>query len=214
MLLGFGPGCLLVSHSTQVVRENEKLRPVRFESEQAKIAFEASVHQMQAIKESSDPQLLAIPFLFWVSSTRELSDNAIYNDQAALCDLNGDGLITLQEAINYRARVDAIAQKAKAATSTASESKPASPATVTQKQPDTPPGLIEVANRSASPKFFCRLRGLRVFVLCIFPGPPCEGYRLSRKSAKPKTLRNRRWNYLPSVSLFLIFFPSLLCAFA
>jgi hypothetical protein len=33
--------------------------------------------------------------------------NGIYNDQIAICDANGDGLISLQEAETYAARSDA-----------------------------------------------------------------------------------------------------------
>ena len=105
---------------------------------------------MQALKESSEPQLFAVPFVCWISHTSELSDNAIYNDQAAICDVKGDRFITLQEAANYRARVDekvALAQ-AKAAKADGNEPKPAGPAAVTQKDADPPPALIHFSSRS------------------------------------------------------------------
>ncbi|MCE5269447.1 MAG: hypothetical protein LLG00_16345 [Planctomycetaceae bacterium] len=99
-------GCLFVRHSTHVVREKEPIHPVRFESEQAKTVFEAGVHQLQAHKETSGGGLVAVPFICWYSHVNELSDNAIYNDQESACDLNGDNLISLEEALAYRSRVE------------------------------------------------------------------------------------------------------------
>lgn len=99
------PGCLGVRHSTHVVRENEKPRPVRFESEQAKNLFDSGVKQMQAHKESSNVQV-SFSWFFWKSQDEKLSDNAVFNDEAGLCDANGDGVIGVQEAYAYRARVD------------------------------------------------------------------------------------------------------------
>jgi hypothetical protein len=37
---------------------------------------------------------------------RAVSDNGVYNDQVAIRDSNGDGVITLEEATIYAARVD------------------------------------------------------------------------------------------------------------
>lgn len=157
MLLGCTPGCLVVRQSTQVVREKEPMRSVQFESEQAKRLFETGVHRMQANKERSQPEVVVIPFLCFTVRMSELSDNAIYNDQAGICDANGDGFITLQEATTYHAGVDvkmALAQKAKAANPGSSESKPDGAITVTQPQqkPDPPPALIHISSRSSEAK--------------------------------------------------------------
>ena len=146
MLLGCASGCLFVTHSTHVVREEEPIRPFRFESEEAKAIFEAGVRQMQAHKDGSSPQFIVIPFLCWYSRVNQLSDNAIYNDQAAVCDGNADSFITLQEAAGYLARVNeklASARRAKAATG---ETKVLETVPLTQQQPD-PPGLFHISSR-------------------------------------------------------------------
>ncbi len=105
VLLVFESGCLIVHNSTRVVRDNEPLRSVRFESEQARAAFEAGVNEMKAHKKKLQSVDLAVPFLCLVSRTSELSDNAVYNDEIVVCDANGDGYITEQEASAYGAQV-------------------------------------------------------------------------------------------------------------
>ena len=96
-------GCLFVRHTTHQVREKEALRPARFESAQTQSVFEAGVNDLKAHKNTSDPEVVAVPFVIWYSSVSELSDNAIYNDQISVCDTNGDNLITLDEAQAFRA---------------------------------------------------------------------------------------------------------------
>ena len=105
LLLSCTSGCLFVQHKTRVVRDKEALRPVQFESDQACSVFEAGVHELQANKQSTDADVLAIPFVCVYSRTNVLSDNAIYNDQESASDTDGDNTITLQEALDYRARV-------------------------------------------------------------------------------------------------------------
>lgn len=105
LLLSCTSGCLFVRHNTQVVREKEAVRPIQFESDQACNVFEAGVHELQSSKKPSDADVLAVPFLCLYSHSSVLSDNAIYNDQESACDTNGDNMITLQEALDYRARV-------------------------------------------------------------------------------------------------------------
>jgi hypothetical protein len=147
ILLSCTPGCLFVRQSTQVVREKEPIRSVQFESQQAKTLFEGGARQMQANKERSTPEVLAIPFLCLYAHSTELSDNAIYNDQAGICDANGDSFITFQEAAIYRAGVDekvALAHKAKAGES---GPKPDGVITMAQKPPDPPPALIHISSR-------------------------------------------------------------------
>lgn len=107
MLLMLECGCLVVRTTTRVVRENEAMRMVKFESEQARSAFEAGVDEVRAQKKGCDVDAFAIPFLCLLCNTTTISDNAVYNDQAALCDTDGDGLITDQESLAYRARVAA-----------------------------------------------------------------------------------------------------------
>jgi hypothetical protein len=106
-LLVFAPGCLITRHATNVVRKNEKPRKVQFESTQAKSIFDGKVAEQKTDKGMSNPNVFAVPFLLWYSSTDVVSDNGIYNDQIAICDTNGDGFISLQEAETYAARFDA-----------------------------------------------------------------------------------------------------------
>jgi hypothetical protein len=133
----FGSGCLFVRHSTVAVREHEAVRPMQFESEQARNVFEGGVTEMKAHKDESNAQVRAVPFLFWYSRVEVPSDNAVYNDQARICDANGDDCITLEEAAAYRARV---AEKAKVAETktrqndTASSRSPPGEATISLRQ--------------------------------------------------------------------------------
>jgi hypothetical protein len=54
----------------------------------------------------SNPKVVAVPFLLWYSSTDVVSENGIRNDQLAICDTNGDNVISLDEATIYAAKVD------------------------------------------------------------------------------------------------------------
>jgi hypothetical protein len=98
-------GCLFMRHSTRVVREKEKKQAVRFESPRAEEYFLGGVHELQAHKQNGHPEVTAIPFLMVYSRVDELSDNAIYNDQISACDTDGDGVISMQESLAYRARI-------------------------------------------------------------------------------------------------------------
>lgn len=97
-------GCLFTRHSTRVVREDEKLCPVRFESPEAQEAFNARLAEMKERGEGDKGQFAAIPFLLWYCRNDVLSDNARFNDQAAICDANRDGVIALREAEAYMAK--------------------------------------------------------------------------------------------------------------
>ena len=141
----FNSGCLFVRQTTSVVREKENLRPVQFESEQARQYFEGGVHELQSHKQNFDQQVSAVPFLWLYSSNKELSDNAIYNDQISACDTNGDGVISMQEALEYRAKVAEQfrpAEKAKKDEHDSSASKPA----FTMQPSDKPPALIDLSS--------------------------------------------------------------------
>lgn len=136
VLLLSSSGCLFVRHATRVVRQDEKPRSVQFESESARNLFEAGLADVKAHPDTgANPQIVAVPLLFWYSSTDQLSDAAIYNDQVLACDRNGDSFITLQEATAFREQAGA---KAAAA---AKQSAPGE-ASVAQQPPKTPPGII------------------------------------------------------------------------
>lgn len=134
------PGCLFVRHSTNVVRQDEQRRPVQFESESAKNIFQAGVVKMSDHKEGSNPHVVAIPFLCWYSRVDVPSDNAVYNDQVAACDSNGDGLIATSEAQLFGERVQEQIQlaEAKEKAKQAGANPPSAP-TAVQAAGSTPP---------------------------------------------------------------------------
>ncbi len=117
LALALGPcsGCLFVRHSTRVVRKDEPARQIEFESPQAQNLFEGGVTQLKPHQGKANPQVVAVPLLFWYSRTDVLGDGAFYNDQILGCDTDGDGLITLAEAEAFRARAGVEAQAAKSA---------------------------------------------------------------------------------------------------
>jgi hypothetical protein len=144
-------GCLFVNHSTKVVRDKEPMQRVAFESEQARQSFMAGVHDLQSHKQSYNFQVSAMPLLWWRSSANELSDNAIYNDQISVCDTNGDGFISTQEAVTYRSIVAAQISEAEKNKLRASQPQTSTATTYGQPAPGvpqtTPPGLIHSATR-------------------------------------------------------------------
>jgi hypothetical protein len=106
-LLSLNSGCLITRYNTNVVRKNEKPRAVQFESAQAKNIFEGKEVEVKTnLTSVSNPRFVAVPFLLLWGSTDVVSDNGIYNDQLAICDTNGDGVISFDEATTYAARVD------------------------------------------------------------------------------------------------------------
>jgi hypothetical protein len=147
------PGCLFVNHSTKVVRDKEPMQRVAFESEQARQAFVAGVHDLQTRKQSYNFQVSAVPLLWWRSSANELSDNAIYNDQISVCDTNGDGVISTQEGITYRSVVAAQIHEVDQHRNQESHQASATVTNIgppTRPQPaPTPPGLIRTATKAS-----------------------------------------------------------------
>ena len=87
-------GCLLSHSDHVVVRQAEPLRPVSFESEQTKIAYETYIEsalQNDANKSSSS---FGIPFIVGLERSKTVAPNAIRNDVAVRTDINKDGLIS------------------------------------------------------------------------------------------------------------------------
>jgi hypothetical protein len=115
-VLASSSGCLFTRHTTNVVRKNEKPRAVTFESPQSKHIFEGKLAESRAnlVNNFSNPRIVAVPFVLWYSSTDVVSDTGIRNDQLAICDVNGDSVITNDEAAAYATRVDELVAQAKA----------------------------------------------------------------------------------------------------
>jgi hypothetical protein len=96
-------GCLCVYNYTceESVRAEEPKRAVQFESETAARLFCTTVNLRMKSSRDEPSEEIYIPFLTSITRTRRLSEAAYYNDQVAVCDTNGDGLITDVEAVAY-----------------------------------------------------------------------------------------------------------------
>ena len=92
-------GCLISGSHTRVIRQDEPLRHVSFESPYAQQVFQTTaLSEQQRLKLSSEASL-GIPLLLGVSYRSALSPNAFYNDCVARCDVDRDGMISDQEAL-------------------------------------------------------------------------------------------------------------------
>ncbi len=100
-LLASCPGCLITRHSTNVIRQDEPRREVAFESPTAQQAFSAKAFDSEAREGAARSKVVAIPFLLWWSKMDVLSEGAYYNDQVAACDTDGNGMVSVQEALAY-----------------------------------------------------------------------------------------------------------------
>jgi hypothetical protein len=93
--LAFVPGCLTLFSKTEVIRGDEQRRPVRFENQEAAETFHRATKDRSAIQGAT---CMGVPFVTFYSKTRQLSDNAHFNDCVLRCDTDQDGTITLAEA--------------------------------------------------------------------------------------------------------------------
>ena len=96
-------GCLFTHASERVLRPEEQLYEVSFQTPLAEEMFMTCVAHPDADSGKSG-SFVGIPFLLAWARSERLSKNAIHNDQIVLCDTNGDGLITDLEALRYRDR--------------------------------------------------------------------------------------------------------------
>ncbi len=94
-------GCLITHHSTNVIRRHEARQPVHFESDLARQAFNARLEAQKEREQNKRATVLAIPFLLWYSRVDAKSENALFNDEAAVCDADADGRISYAEALAY-----------------------------------------------------------------------------------------------------------------
>ncbi len=91
-------GCLLNYSHHSVVRQDEVLQPLTFESEQAKLSFEERVDAAMDSDRTQSERSFGIPFLIGVNRSSDLSEAAIRNDTATRLDVNGDRFISEYEA--------------------------------------------------------------------------------------------------------------------
>ena len=138
LLLASSSGCLFVRHSTRVVRDKETPRAVQFESDAARNQFESGLAEIKPqVSNADNPQITAVPLLFWYSTTDKLSDTAVRNDQLLICDANGDGFITAQEAAAYHTNA-----QSQASIAAAKKSERAEPSIARNPEDHVPPGII------------------------------------------------------------------------
>lgn len=91
----FLSGCQGLFHTDEVVRADEPRRPVAFESPEVARRFEAA---SGADKAQQVGATLVGPSPFYLYGRRQfLGENAKFNDAAARCDADRDGVITARE---------------------------------------------------------------------------------------------------------------------
>ena len=91
-------GCLL-NHSNHVVlRQNEPLNSLTFQSDHARNVFESRVEQSLEDDSRKSSASFGVPFLVGLERSTTIAENAIRNDLAALFDINGDQHISDYEA--------------------------------------------------------------------------------------------------------------------
>ena len=96
MLFLSSTGCLSFYSKVETAREGEPRRPVSFESAKAAMDFQNGLKK--GTRSRGNMHVGVLPFLNLYSKEVKVSENAYFNDQAAVCDVNQDGYITEQEA--------------------------------------------------------------------------------------------------------------------
>jgi len=91
-------GCLLNHSNHTVVRQQEPLRSVTFETEHARQVFEASADEALEDDANESHASFGVPFLVGFEKSKTVAPNAIRNDVATKFDINGDGHISEYEA--------------------------------------------------------------------------------------------------------------------
>ena len=77
---------------------------VLFESQEAAESFNRVASNDDIRKSLGSSASFGIPFLIGLSKETVPSQNAFYNDQIGRCDINGDGIISNQEAEAFAQR--------------------------------------------------------------------------------------------------------------
>jgi hypothetical protein len=98
-------GCLLSHSNHSVIRQDEPLSPLVFETENARNMFESHVSERQSKDEATTS--FAIPFLVGLEKSVNTAENAIRNDVANLIDTNGDRIISEHE-VNFHRRANKV----------------------------------------------------------------------------------------------------------
>jgi hypothetical protein len=104
-LLTGNAGCAVVFERNELLRAQEPRQCVRFESEKAAELFQTAFAYRLQHQSPTNSSNFGIFLVTWMSWTTTVAEAAFYNDEAAACDLNHDGLITEAEAVAYHHRV-------------------------------------------------------------------------------------------------------------
>ena len=96
--LSCGTGCLMNVSKLEVLRQDEPVRALTFESEHARNVFESHVSHAQDDDGFESNVSFGIPFIIGVETTEVVSPSAIRNDVATRFDLNSDNHISDYEA--------------------------------------------------------------------------------------------------------------------
>ncbi len=91
-------GCLLNHSNHTVVRQEEPLRGVTFETENARQVFEATAEAALEDDSNQSHASFGVPFIVGLEKSKSIAPNAIRNDVATRFDINGDGHISEYEA--------------------------------------------------------------------------------------------------------------------
>ena len=90
-------GCTMFS-KTEIARENEVERAVKFETRDAEDVFREAVKKHHVELSRTE---VGGPILTLYESSKVLSEPACFNDAVIHCDTNRDGAITLREAAEF-----------------------------------------------------------------------------------------------------------------
>lgn len=99
--LAASSGCLIMRSKIDVVRQSEERRTAQFQSSFAQRTFQSKALDASARESSGNVSSVTVPFLLSYNRKEVRSENAFYNDQLQLCDLNGDNFITDEEAMLF-----------------------------------------------------------------------------------------------------------------
>ena len=83
-------GCLINHSHHTVLRQDEPLQSMTFESEYARSAFEQWVERANDDDSNRSSSSFAVPFIVGLKRSKSVSNNAVRNDVAALLDVNRD----------------------------------------------------------------------------------------------------------------------------
>ena len=90
-------GCLLNHTNHMVLRQDEAVKPLTFESEATRNSFEARVTQANEDNDDQSSASFGVPFIIGLEMTKKVSSSGIRNDLATQIDINGDSHISNYE---------------------------------------------------------------------------------------------------------------------